>query len=144
VKDIHRRLLNRIIFASAWADGQLAPAEVDYLRQLMIRQRLESDQDLAQLLLTPVPLPQLESWIAEYLADSSTIERLAALAAIANLLMADGKVTASEHHFLDDIHSLMAEIPPQREPTVIEEASRSIAQGFQRTVRRVLQAIHPS
>lgn len=141
MKDTHRHLLNRIIFASAWADGQLAPAEVDYLRQLMIRQRLESDPELGQLLINPVSLPQLEAWIAEYLADSNTVERLGALAAIANLLMADGNVSASEHDFLDDIHRLMAEIPPQREPSVIEEASRSIAQGFQQTVRRVLQAI---
>lgn len=141
VKDTHRRLLNRIIFASAWADGQLSQAELDYLKQLMLRQQLEADQELGQLLLKPVPIRQIEAWIAEYLADSTTPERLEALAAIANVLMADGQVSSLEHDFLDDVHTLMAEIPPQREPSALQEAARSIAQGFQHTIRRVLKSL---
>lgn len=142
MKDTHHRLLNRIIFASAWADGRLSQAEVDYLKQMMIRQHLETDQELRQLLLKPVPVPQIEAWIADYLADSTTTERLGALAAIANLLASDGTVSSSEHNFLDDIHVLMAQIPPQRESSTLEETARSLAQGLQHTVRRVLKAIH--
>ncbi len=133
--------LMRIVVGAAWSDGILTQGEVDYLSSLLKRQKLASEAALLTLLEEPVPPLQLEGWIVDYLQGTTTVERLAALAAIANLLMSDGVVSQGEHNLIDEFHALMAAIPPDREPETLREAVPGLARQFAATVRRVLSGL---
>ncbi len=118
----HKKLLMQIAIGCAWIDGHLYQSEIDYLTTLLKHYDLESDAQLRQLTATPISASQTERWMAEYLADTTEVERQEALAAIANLLIADNSVSESEHQLLDDFYVMMATIPPHPEatPTLVE------------------------
>ncbi len=132
----HHKLLLQIAIGAAWTDGVLAPAEVAYLRQLLERYDLSRDPDLALLLHAPVPLWQTERWMAQYLADTTASERASALAAIANLLIADDRISDGEHRLLDDFYELMADIP------AVPETAPTLVQSLGRFARTAMQTLH--
>ncbi len=136
-----KELLMRVVVGAAWSDGVLTQGEVDYLARLLKRQKLASEAALLALLEEPVTPLQLEGWIVDYLQGTTTVERLAALAAIANLLMSDGVVSPGEHNLIDEFHALMAAIPPDREPETLKTVVPNLARQFATTVRRVLSSL---
>jgi len=52
------KLILKIIIGSAWVDGHLGPAEVQYLQTLLDRYQLTHAPDLLALLEEPVPFPK--------------------------------------------------------------------------------------
>ncbi|BAD78213.1 hypothetical protein syc0023_d [Synechococcus elongatus PCC 6301] len=138
VNATQRKLLMQLVIGAAWVDGDLDQPERQYLQTLLERQKLDHDPDLLVLLETPIGLPQLEAWLVTFLQGTSTPTRLAALATIANLLMADGVVNRSEHSLLDEIHSLMAQIPASRDEGEYRQAAPGLVQGLSGLVRRAL------
>lgn len=138
VNATQRKLLMQLVIGAAWVDGELDRPERQYLQALLERQKLDQDPDLLALLDTPIALPQLEAWLVLFLQGTSTPTRLAALATIANLLMADGVVNRSEHNLIDEIHSLMAQIPASRDEEEYRQAAPGLVQGLRGLVRRAL------
>lgn len=134
------KLMLKIIIGSAWVDGHLEPAEVQYLQTLLERYQLTHAPDLLALLEAPVPLRQTELWMAEYLADTTETERQRLLAAIGKLVIADDTVLPPEHTLLDDYYMLMAEIPARQSetstPTLVETVGKFVRQAV-RTVRNL-------
>lgn len=130
----HLALLLKIVIGSAWADGHLEPAELDYLHRLLQRYDLEQDPQLKALLNRPVSPDQVEQWMVEYLQGATEEQRMRLLGAIGNLLIADDTVSAEEHQLLDDFHTLMAAIPTQ--PDLLPKVVKSLGQLFKQIVPR--------
>jgi uncharacterized tellurite resistance protein B-like protein len=116
------QLMLKIVIGSAWVDGHLEPSEVDYLQTLLERYQLTHDAQLLALLEEPVSVRQTESWMVEYLANTTQQERQRLLSAIGKLVIADDTVLPPEHTLLDDYYTLMAQIPahPEQTPTLVE------------------------
>lgn len=134
------KLMLKIIIGSAWVDGHLEPAEVQYLQTLLDRYQLTHASDLLALLEEPVPLSQTELWMVEYLADTTEteIERQRLLGAIGKVIIADDTVLPQEYALLDDYYALMAEIParPEETPTLVETVGKFVRKAA-RTVRNL-------
>jgi len=132
------RLMLKIIIGSAWVDGDLESTEVQYLQTLLDRFKLTHAPELLALLEEPVSLRQTESWMVEYLADTTEMERQRLLAAIGKLVIADNTVLPQEHTLLDDYYTLMAEIPaePEEAPTLVETLGKFVRK-VARTVRNL-------
>lgn len=140
--DIKRKLLTRIVLGAAWADGKLDAAEVDYLNRILLEQDMTQDEEVQVLLREPPSAYQLELWMVQYLGCTDVPERLGALAQIANLLMSDGEVSTVEHDFLDEVHALMTQIPPQPQ-TVQKGTTENIVTSLGKIVRQwVKSATH--
>lgn len=129
------KLMLKIIVGSAWVDGHLEPAEVQYLQTLLERYQLTHNPDLSALLEAPVPLQQTEIWMAEYLADATEAERQKLLAAIGKLVIADDTVLPPEHTLLDDYYALMAEIPARPEETSTPTPIKTVGKFVRQVVR---------
>jgi uncharacterized tellurite resistance protein B-like protein len=116
------QLMLKIVIGSAWVDGHLQPLEVDYLQTLLERYQLTHDAQLLALLEEPVSVRQTQSWMVEYLANTTQQERQRLLSAIGKLVIADDTVLPPEHTLLDDYYTLMAKIPadPEQTPTLVE------------------------
>ncbi len=116
------QLMLKIVIGSAWVDGHLEPSEVDYLQTLLERYQLTHDAQLLALLVVPAVVRQTESWMVEYLANTTQQERQRLLSAIGKLVIADDTVLPPEHTLLDDYYTLMAQIPahPEQTPTLVE------------------------
>ena len=138
--DIKRKLLNRIVLGAAWADGKLEAAEVDYLKKILLEQEIAEDEEIQALLQAPPSAYQLELWMVQYLGCTDVPERLGALAQIANLLMSDGEVSTVEHDFLDEIHTLMSQIPPQPH-NVQTKGTENILSSLGKIVRQFLNKV---
>ena len=132
------KLMLKIIIGSAWVDGHLGPAEVQYLQTLLDRYQLTHAPDLLALLEEPVSLSQTEFWMVEYLADTNEIERQRLLGAIGKLVIADDTVLPQEHALLDDYYALIAKIParPEKTPTLVETVGKFVRKAA-RTVRNL-------
>ena len=134
------KLMLKIIIGSAWVDGHLEPAEVQYLQTLLDRYQLTHASDVLALLEEPVPLSQTELWMVEYLADTTEteIERQRLLGAIGKLVISDDTVLPQEYSLLDDYYALMAEIParPEETPTLVETVGKFVRKAA-RTVRNL-------
>lgn len=134
------KLMLKIIIGSAWVDGHLEPAEVQYLQTLLDRYQLTHASDVLALLEEPVPLSQTELWMVEYLADTTEteIERQRLLGAIGKVVIADDTVLPQEYTLLDDYYALMAEIParPEETPTLVETVGKFVRKAA-RTVRNL-------
>ncbi len=111
--DTRNHLLLKIVAGSAWADGHLEPAELNYLHMLLQRYGLAEDPELRTLLDHPISLDDTEHWMIEFLAKASEDERMRLLGAIGNLLIADDTISPEERQLLDDYHTLMVNIPVQ-------------------------------
>lgn len=132
------KLMLKIIIGSAWVDGHLEPAEVQYLQTLLDRYQLTHASDVLALLEEPVSLSQTEFWMVEYLADTNEIERQRLLGAIGKLVISDDAVLPQEYTLLDDYYALMAEIParPEETPTLVETVGKFVRKAA-RTVRNL-------
>lgn len=134
------KLMLKIIIGSAWVDGHLEPAEVQYLQTLLARYQLTHASDVLALLEEPVSLSQTEFWMVEYLADTTEteIERQRLLGAIGKVVIADDTVLPQEYALLDDYYALMAEIParPEETPTLVETVGKFVRKAA-RTVRNL-------
>lgn len=86
----------------------------------------------------PVSLAQTERWIVSYLRHTSDSERLALLAKIGNLLIADQVVSDADHELLDEYHRLMASIPARL------EASPDLLKGIGTAIGKLLQSLTQS
>lgn len=138
VNATQRKLLMQLVIGAAWVDGELDAPERKYLQTLLERQKLDHDPELLALLENPIAHSQLEAWLVTFLQGTSTPTRLAALATIANLLMADGVVNRSEHSLIDEIHALMAQIPARRDEEEYRQAAPGLLEGLRGLVRRAL------
>lgn len=137
--EIKRKLLIRIVLGAAWADGKLDAAEVQYLNKILEAEDIARDEEIKTLLHEPPSAYQLELWLVQYLGCTDVPERLGALAQIANLLMSDGEVSSIEHDFLDEVHTLMAQIPPQ--PQEVQKKTRdNLLSSLGKVVRRIIKA----
>lgn len=136
--DLKQKLFVRIILAAAWADGKLEPQELTYLQGLLAAKGVGPTRELEALLHAPPEPEQMELWLVQYLACTDVPERLEALSQIAKLLMSDGVVSSSEHDFLDEIHQLMAQIPPQSNQ-VHKKAQDSLLSSLGRAIRNGLK-----
>ncbi len=132
------KLMLKIIIGSAWVDGHLEPAEVQYLQTLLDRYQLTHASDVLALLEEPVSLSQTEFWMVEYLADTNEIERQRLLGAIGKLVISDDTVLPQEYSLLDDYYALMAEIParPEETPTLVETVGKFVRKAA-RTLRNL-------
>jgi hypothetical protein len=132
------KLMLKIIIGSAWVDGHLEPAEVQYLQTLLDRYQLTHASDVLALLEEPVSLSQTEFWMVEYLADTNEIERQRLLGAIGKLVISDDAVLPQEYTLLDDYYALMAEIParPEETPTLVETVGKFVRKAA-RTLRNL-------
>ena len=131
------KLMLKIIIGSAWVDGRLDPVEVQYLQTLLARYQLTHAPELLALLEEPVSLRQTESWMVEYLADTTATERQRLLAAVGKLVIADDTVLPQEHTLLDDYYMLMAEIPARPEETTLVETVGKFVRKVAQTVRNL-------
>jgi len=124
----HNKLLLKIVIGAAWIDSHLAPGEIEYLQKLLEQYHLHLDDELQALLDRPIVPQKTENWIVEYLQDSTDKERMRLLSAIANMVMADDKVSDIEHELLDEYYELMARIPshPEATPNVVKTVSRFV------------------
>ncbi|MEN9204738.1 MAG: hypothetical protein Q6J68_07030 [Thermostichales cyanobacterium SZTDM-1c_bins_54] len=130
-------LMLKVIIGAAWADQDLAPQEITALQGWLERLQQHRNRQLLALLREPIPLQQTETWLLQYLQGATYEERLRLLGAIGNLIIADRRVTDSEHQLLDDYHALMAAIPPAPDP-VLPENLRSFVQHIGKTIKKVL------
>ncbi len=130
-------LMLKIIIGSAWVDGRLDPVELQYLQTLLARYQLTHAPELLALLEEPVSLRQTESWMVEYLADTTATERQRLLAAVGKLVIADDTVLPQEHTLLDDYYMLMAEIPARPEETTLVETVGKFVRKVAQTVRNL-------
>lgn len=131
----HYRPVLRIAIGAAWFDRHLQPEEVTFLQKLLQRYGLEHDRELLQLIQNPVAPATTEAWLADYLREITEPERMQLLTKIGNLLIADGEVSPVEHDLLDDLYTLMAQIPAQPEP------GPPLVETVGKFVRRVLQQV---
>jgi len=83
------KLILKIIIGSAWVDGHLGPAEVQYLQTLRSYQLTHAPDLLALEEPVPFPKPNFGWW---NLADTTETERQRLLAAIGKLVIADDTV----------------------------------------------------
>ncbi|WP_310488218.1 TerB family tellurite resistance protein [Chamaesiphon sp. VAR_69_metabat_338] len=104
-----RRLLMKILIGVAWLDGELQPAEREYLAKVVqtTPQSTASDPEIAALLAgtTTVTLPDCERWIQEYLGDRSIYDDDLLIEAISSLIYSDGDVAIAEAKLLTNIQS---------------------------------------
>lgn len=105
-----QRLLLKILIGVAWLDGELQPAEREYLAKVAQTPPLAADRDpeIESLLAgtTTVTLPDCERWIQEYLGDRSIYDDDRLIEAISSLIYSDGDVAISEAKLLTNIQSI--------------------------------------
>ncbi len=137
--EIKQKLLIRIVLGAAWADGKLEPNEISYLHQILSEQALTEDPEIQTFFHEAPSDYQMELWLVQYLSATDVPERLGALAQIANLLMADGVVSSAEHDFLDEIHTLMAQIPPRPE-NLHKSTTDNLLSSLGKIMRRLVKS----
>jgi hypothetical protein len=112
-----RRLLLKILIGVAWLDGELQPAERQYLTKVAETSSLAADRDpeIESLLVgtTTVTLPDCERWIQEYLGDKSIYDDDLLIEAISSLIYSDGDVAIAEAKLLTNIQSTPTADRPQ-------------------------------
>jgi hypothetical protein len=104
-----RRLLFKILIGVAWLDGELQPAERQYLTKVAETPPLAANRDpeIQSLLAgtTTVTLLDCEHWIQEYLGDKSIYDDDLLIEAISSLIYSDGDVAIAEAKLLTNIQS---------------------------------------
>ena len=134
VENRHRLIL-KILIGAAWADRQLEPQEVEYIKTILQRYQLTDDVELLELLGTPIPPEQTDLWILTYLQDSTEEERMKLLAQMGEVLIADNIVSDLEHELLDEYYELMTRIPAH------PDATPETVPALGKFVRRVIQSV---
>jgi hypothetical protein len=104
-----QRLLLKILIGVAWLDGEIQPAERQYLTKVAHNPPLPENRDpeIESLLAgtIPVTLPDCERWIQEYLGDKSIYDDDLLIEAISSLIYSDGDVAIAEAKLLTNIQS---------------------------------------
>jgi hypothetical protein len=115
-----QRLLMKILIGVAWLDGELQPAEREYLAKVAQNPPLAADRDpeIESLLAgtTTVTLPDCERWIQEYLGDRSIYDDDLLIEAISRLIYSDGDVAIAEAKLLTNIQSTSSPNQPNELP----------------------------
>jgi uncharacterized tellurite resistance protein B-like protein len=102
--------LLKVLAAAAWADGHLDLEEINRIKELMLRYRLEADgvREVEALLERPVSYEQCEQLTRELMQHlRSPGERDEALAEIGSVLAADGVVDPAERELLESLKGIM-------------------------------------
>ncbi|MDX2273785.1 MAG: TerB family tellurite resistance protein [Cyanobacteriota bacterium] len=134
--DAHNRqlLLLKIVIGAAWVDDTLAPVEQQYLRGLLRQNHLADNLELQSLLNHPVPLPETERWIVDYLAGATLDQRSQLSASIHNLIMADSQISAAEQSLMADFHELLEQI--QVRPDAAPGLVKTLGQLFKQVLHK--------
>jgi hypothetical protein len=131
-----QRLLLKILIGVAWLDGELQPAEREYLAKVIKTPPLAADRDpeIESLLAgtTPVTLPDCERWIQEYLGDRSIYDDDRLIEAISSLIYSDGDVAISEAKLLTNIQST-----PTLDPTNPQSLVTKIRHLYQNWLQKI-------
>ena len=117
-----QRLLLKILIGVAWLDGEIQPAEREYLAKVAHNPPLADNRDpeIESLLAgtTTVTLPECERWIQEYLGDKSIYDDDLLIEAISSLIYSDGDVAIAEAKLLTNIQSIPTPNQPNDLPLV--------------------------
>jgi hypothetical protein len=107
------RLLMKILIGVAWLDGEIQPAERQYLAKVAQTHQLDQDPEVESLLTgAPITLPDCEKWIQEYLGDRPIHDDDQLIEAISGLIYSDGDVAMAEAKLLVNIQSKPTLTPP--------------------------------
>ena len=108
------RLLMKILIGVAWLDGEIQPAEREYLAKVAQAHHFGNDPEVETLLTTsnPVTVAECEFWIQEYLGNRSIYDDDGLIEAISGLIYGDGDVAVAEAKLLANIQSLPSSLPP--------------------------------
>lgn len=110
-----RQLLMKILIGVAWLDGELQPAEREYLAKFAQIEPLatNSDPEIESLLagVTTATLHDCERWIQEYLGDRSIYDDDRLIEAISSLIYSDGDVAIAEAKLLTNIQTNIQSTP---------------------------------
>jgi hypothetical protein len=101
------RLLMKILIGVAWLDGEIQPAERQYLAKVAQTHQLDRDPEVELLLngALTITLPDCEKWIQEYLGDRAIHDDDGLIEAISGLIYSDGDVAVVEAKLLVNIQS---------------------------------------
>ena len=128
--------LAKVAAAAAWADGELTPAEIDHLKDLIFRlsQNLPeladpiSGEDWARLEMymeSPVDEAERSRLVAELQSVlTSAVDRETAVTTLQDLIQADGTVTDSEQGVIATIRQAIETSQPFRLGSLIIQAVR--------------------
>jgi uncharacterized tellurite resistance protein B-like protein len=114
------KLLIRILIGVAWLDGEIQPAERQYLVKVAQTYHLEQDADVAPLLNGSIKIStaQCEQLIQEYLGNRSIHDDDQLIEAISGLIYSDGDVAITEAKLLVDIQSTPSLTPQTQSPLI--------------------------
>ncbi len=104
-------LLLKIVLGAAWVDGALQPTERAYLQDLLAFYGEAGNAELRALTEHPVLRAQTEAWMVAYLQEAGAEGRQKLLAALANMLFADERISPVERELLDEYYAMMEVIP---------------------------------
>jgi uncharacterized tellurite resistance protein B-like protein len=109
------KLLIRILIGVAWLDGEIQPAERQYLERVAQTYHLEQDLEIEALLTGAIKISaaKCEQLIQEYLGDRSIHDDDQLIEAISGLIYSDGDVAVMEAKLLVDIQSTPSVTPTQ-------------------------------
>jgi hypothetical protein len=122
-----RRLLMKILIGVAWLDGELQPAESEYLAKVAQTHQImgdaatdDRDPEIESLLAgtISVTLADCERWIQAYLGDKSIYDDDLLIEAISSLIYSDGDVAIAEAKLLTNIQSIPSPTNPNPQSLV--------------------------
>jgi uncharacterized tellurite resistance protein B-like protein len=114
------KLLISILIGVAWLDGEIQPAERQYLAKVAQTYHLEQDTEVEPLLTGAIKISaaQCEQLIQEYLGNRSIHDDDRLIEAISGLIYSDGDVAVAEAKLLVDIQSTPSLITPNKSPLI--------------------------
>jgi uncharacterized tellurite resistance protein B-like protein len=114
------KLLISILIGVAWLDGEIQPAERQYLAKVAQTYHLEKDTEVEPLLTGAIKISaaQCEQLIQEYLGNRSIHDDDQLIEAISGLIYSDGDVAVAEAKLLVDIQSTPSLIKPNQSPLI--------------------------
>ncbi len=104
----------KILIGVAWLDGEIQPAERQYLAKVAQTHQLDLDPEIESLVAGRISLTaaDCEQWIQEYLGDRSIHDDDGLIEAISGLIYSDGDVAVDEAKLLVNIQSVTSSSPP--------------------------------
>jgi uncharacterized tellurite resistance protein B-like protein len=101
----------RVLIAAAWADGELSYQELNNLKAYFRELELDNDEltALEPYLADPIDEREAATIVDDFLARVRGRERDTMLAAVRDMLLADGELAAGEKDFLDALEQARAE-----------------------------------
>lgn len=101
----------RVLIAAAWADGELSYRELNNLKAYFRELDLDNDEltALEPYLADPIGEPEAATIIDDFLGRVRGRERDTVLAAVRDMLLADGELAGGEKEFLESLERARAE-----------------------------------